>query len=224
MRLVSFHVRVFRNIIDSGPITVLENTCLVGKNEAGKSALISALHRLNPAKPVPMALLDEYPRWLKKEHEITGQLKDAVPIAATYRLADAELAGIEAQFGKGVLSSADVVASRKYTGDTELKIPIDQTAFLKGFSAAHVAPSLTGRLSAVQTSEQLIKLLDEISVEVTPGTPEPTPAAQEATGSSEACRDTRQRCEPDCSNPREDSSARAQDILLRAILPTPRKI
>ena len=37
MRLTAFRVRVFRNIIDSGDIKVDEVTCLVGKNEAGKS-------------------------------------------------------------------------------------------------------------------------------------------------------------------------------------------
>ena len=43
MRLKSFHIRVFRNVIDSGLIEVADNTCLVGKNEAGKSAIIGAL-------------------------------------------------------------------------------------------------------------------------------------------------------------------------------------
>lgn len=101
MHLKSFHVRVFRNVIDSGPIKIDGNTCLVGKNEAGKSALISALHRLNPAKPIPLALLDEYPRWLKKEHEISGEIKEATPIVATYELEDDEASEIEKKFGKG---------------------------------------------------------------------------------------------------------------------------
>ena len=56
MRLSSFRVRVFRNIIDSGEIKVDDVTCLVGKNEAGKSALLEALHALHPAKP-PMTLI-----------------------------------------------------------------------------------------------------------------------------------------------------------------------
>ena len=50
MRLRSFRVRAFRNVIDSGEINVDDVTCLVGKNEAGKSAIMQALHSLNPAK------------------------------------------------------------------------------------------------------------------------------------------------------------------------------
>lgn len=49
MRLRSFQVKKFRNIVDSGEVEVEEQvTCLVGKNEAGKSALLEALYLFNP--------------------------------------------------------------------------------------------------------------------------------------------------------------------------------
>lgn len=99
MNLASFRVRLFRNVIDSGTIKVLDNTCLVGKNEAGKSAILEALHRLNPAKPIPLNLLDEYPRWLKKAHEISGDIKKAVPIQATFALTSDEVSLINKRFG-----------------------------------------------------------------------------------------------------------------------------
>lgn len=50
MHLRSFQVMRFRNVVDSGKIAVEEQvTCLVGKNEAGKSALLEALYLFNPA-------------------------------------------------------------------------------------------------------------------------------------------------------------------------------
>ncbi|MCZ7576272.1 MAG: AAA family ATPase [Dehalococcoidia bacterium] len=107
MKLKSFHVRLFRNIVDSGVILVDDVTCLVGKNEAGKSALLQALHHLNPAKPeVTLDLLDEYPRWLKKEHEITGEIEAAVPVRATFELSDGLMQKLSDQFGGGVLPSS----------------------------------------------------------------------------------------------------------------------
>ena len=48
MRLVSFRVRDYRNVIDSGDIDVTQITALVGQNESGKSNLCEALYRLNP--------------------------------------------------------------------------------------------------------------------------------------------------------------------------------
>ena len=55
------HVKTFRNVLDSTEVD--DVTCLVGKNEAGKSAVLQALHNLNPANAsAPLTLLDEYPR------------------------------------------------------------------------------------------------------------------------------------------------------------------
>jgi predicted ATP-dependent endonuclease of OLD family len=179
VRLKSFRVRVFRNIIDSGEIEVTDNTCLVGKNEAGKSALIGALHRLNPAKPIALELLDEYPRWLKKEHEISGAIKDAVPITATFELEADELRSLEESYGKGVLKSPHIVAKRKYSGDMEIELPINFATFIQNFVTNHVTEVLKPRLNSPPNSSELINQLDVISKE-TSADGEPTPEAQAA--------------------------------------------
>ena len=63
MKLSSFHVSKFRNVVDSGPIKVDELvTCLVGKNEAGKSGLLEALYLFNPAYADKFDVEDQYPR------------------------------------------------------------------------------------------------------------------------------------------------------------------
>ena len=43
MKLKSFRVTNFQSVFDSGPVDTGEITCLVGKNEAGKSAILKAL-------------------------------------------------------------------------------------------------------------------------------------------------------------------------------------
>jgi hypothetical protein len=179
MRLKSFRVRVFRNVIDSGPIEVADNTCLIGKNEAGKSAIVGALHRLNPAKPLTLDLLEEYPRWLKKQHEISGEIKDAVPITATFELTPEEVATVEGKFGKGVVGT-ELVAKRKYTGDIIVEPALDQATFIRDFLGAHVPDVLRPRVEKAASSQKLGELLDTISKEVTPGSTEPTPEAQAA--------------------------------------------
>jgi predicted ATP-dependent endonuclease of OLD family len=181
MLLKSFHVRLFRNVIDSGPIEVGESTCLVGKNEAGKSAIIEALHRLNPAKPVSLHLLDDYPRWLKKDHEISGVIGDAVPITATFTLTKKDTESIEKQFASGVMDKPTFEARRKYTGSMELTLPINEAKFIASFMAAHVPPVLSARpvVSTATTSIDLAKALAGIALEVSEGN-EPTPEAQAA--------------------------------------------
>lgn len=178
MKLTSFHVRVFRNIVDSGEIKVVGNTCLVGKNEAGKSACIEALHRLNPAKAASFSLLDDYPRWLKKEHELTGEVKDATPITATFELTDDDVADIEDEFCAGVLKSKEIVASRKYDAEIELQLQIDFNAFIKWFNDEFA--SSTAKKIKATNSQELMKAFVSLSAETTPDTNEPTDDAREA--------------------------------------------
>ena len=163
MILKSFHVRVFRNIVDSGPIEVVGSTCLVGKNEAGKSSTIEAPHRLNPARPMPLVLLDDYPRWLKKQHEISDQIKDAVPISAVFQFSKEEFKSIETQFGEGVLSTNEIIAKRKYTGDMLIELPIDQARFIELFSVTHIDPPLRAKVSAAKTGQELLQSLDSVA-------------------------------------------------------------
>jgi predicted ATP-dependent endonuclease of OLD family len=48
MRLTHIRVMNFKSVEDSDEFSVGGVTCLVGKNEAGKTAILQALHRLNP--------------------------------------------------------------------------------------------------------------------------------------------------------------------------------
>lgn len=178
MKLVSFRVRVFRNVIDSGLIEVTDNTCLVGKNEAGKSAIIEALHRLNPAKPTPLNLLDEYPRWLKKAHEISGEIDDAVPITATFALSPEEVSRLEAAFGP-VLQQSQIEASRKYTGDFKLIIPLKLDEYVREFVEQHAPEVLRRHLAGIKTTTDLSTELGHIAAS-TSDDGEPTPEAQAA--------------------------------------------
>ena len=49
MKLTRYNVKNFKSVKDSGWISCSEVTTLVGVNEAGKSNLLLALWKLNPA-------------------------------------------------------------------------------------------------------------------------------------------------------------------------------
>ena len=48
MKLARVHVTEFQSVRDSGAFEIGDITCLVGKNESGKTAILQALYRLNP--------------------------------------------------------------------------------------------------------------------------------------------------------------------------------
>ena len=64
MKLIAKQFRVlnYRNINDSGWIPLERATVFVGRNEAGKTALLKALHKFNPATEEPYNAQREFPR------------------------------------------------------------------------------------------------------------------------------------------------------------------
>ena len=64
MKLIvrQFRVLNYRNINDSGWIPLERATVFVGRNEAGKTALLKALHKFNPATEEPYNAQREFPR------------------------------------------------------------------------------------------------------------------------------------------------------------------
>ena len=47
MKLAKARVTNYRNVLDTGEVEIGTTTCLVGKNEAGKTAFLKALEGLN---------------------------------------------------------------------------------------------------------------------------------------------------------------------------------
>jgi predicted ATP-dependent endonuclease of OLD family len=50
MKLQKVQIKDFRCIDDSGEFVIDDVTCLVGKNESGKTAILKALHKLKTSR------------------------------------------------------------------------------------------------------------------------------------------------------------------------------
>lgn len=119
VKLKQFRVRKFRNIIDSGVVTVDPAvTCLVGMNEAGKTAILTALNRLNPTDGDTFAVQRDYPRWMLTKDRRAELVDATVPIEAVFTLTDRDVAAVTAKLGPDVVTLGDEVTVRKAYGDT----------------------------------------------------------------------------------------------------------
>ena len=115
MKLESFRVGPYRNVLDSGEIVVdPEVTVLVGKNESGKTNLLHALHALHSATESQAVPRLDYPRWLQKAHERSGEFDTARPIEVVFSLTDEEQEAVADRFGQGVLLGGEFRAYRVY--------------------------------------------------------------------------------------------------------------
>lgn len=111
MKLKSFQVREFRSVWDSGLIEIDDKqTCLVGKNEAGKTALLTALYRTNPIISDD-AIFDETYDYPKREVEDyrfdveSGDRDEAIVVTCHYELEDDDLERVTGVFGDKTLKT-----------------------------------------------------------------------------------------------------------------------
>lgn len=132
MKIVEFQVRNFRNIVDSSPISVEPDvTCLVGKNESGKSALLEALYLLNPSYRDDFNINDQYPRWLFAKDRRDGNISERAVVTATFQLEEPEITAIEEELGANIIVDEKVTASRQYNGEIVWEFECDEKAAIR---------------------------------------------------------------------------------------------
>ena len=138
MKLKQYEVREFKSVWHSGPIELAGNvTCLVGKNEAGKTALLTALYRTNPIIPGDDVLdvTYDYPKREVEDYRFDverGKRQEAVVVECQFELEDDDLAQVANAFGPGVLP--DRTFTRKtYYGENKNKfwLSVDEPAARK---------------------------------------------------------------------------------------------
>src|SRR6516165_8132470 len=107
LELKSVRIQNYRSIEDSGIVPIEDITCLVGKNESGKTAFLHALHLLNPLNPIRgKTRFDEVMDYPSRRFSSYRKLKEESPadvVTAVFELTDNELKIIEEDLGAGIL-------------------------------------------------------------------------------------------------------------------------
>jgi len=137
MRLLKAHVTNFKSINDSTPVDIDDGvTCLVGKNESGKTAFLEALFKLNPSegKQTQFDELQEYPR--ARRIEDSQSIAQTAPISAVFSLSDEDVQEIESKLGRNVLESREVTASRTYAGKLLFDFKLNERAVIGNLLSA----------------------------------------------------------------------------------------
>ena len=166
MKLLTVHVTNFRSAEDSEEFNVGPVTCLVGKNEAGKSAILLAMAALNPheATPARFDMERDYPRRSLTQYDQKHADKDAVAITTKWKLEEAEIEAIASALGDGVMTSDVVTVSRRYGHEAEVSASLDFKSALE-FLYSKFALDAPERsvLKPVTTTSELIKALPKLS-------------------------------------------------------------
>ncbi len=178
MRLVDERVTDYRSVEDSGEVQIEPDvTCLVGKNESGKTALLQATYKLNPAETAKtFNEVIDFPS--RHSRRLTSRPDAAFPaITATFELSDAELASIEEDLGTGVLPARrfTVTAGYRMPSPRSYQVAVDESAAVRHLTKnLDVTQAAATNVSVAGTIAELIQVLANLS--------EPTSAANALLG------------------------------------------
>lgn len=132
MQAKRFRVQNFRNIDDSGWVSLDRVTAFVGRNESGKTTLLKALHKFNPATAEPYDPMREFPRDRYMRDYVGGGQKggDWPVCSVAFAIGEELKASIADLLHEGQLTPDEVLATRYYDGslDFEYVPPIAEPA------------------------------------------------------------------------------------------------
>lgn len=167
MKLKSFRVREFQSIWDSNQIDIDDVTCFVGKNESGKTALLTALYRTQPIIPGDdiFDLNIDYPKREVEDYRIGVENEERQPtvvVETTYEMSADDAKEVTAVFGSGSLTSRRLTKSTSYDNATTFSIDFDTTAARKYLARKTKLPrQLQKQLAATPSWGAFSELLKE---------------------------------------------------------------
>lgn len=154
MKLINVRVTNFRSVEDSGSFTIEDITCLVGKNEAGKSAILQALAGLNAHSAAPYNYDKErdYPRRYLTHYNERHPDGPAEIVTSRWKIAASDLEKVKDEFGADALTGDEVTIVSYYEGRPKWRIPVDIAAALEHLiqKANLSAPELARARSAAK--------------------------------------------------------------------------
>jgi predicted ATP-dependent endonuclease of OLD family len=140
MKLTKVRVQNYRSVEDSEEFEIGDLTCLVGKNEAGKTALLSAMRGLRPSQPFEFDETIDYPRRFSTKFDDRHPNGTAEVIRTWWRLEDTDKAAVEKRFGPEVLKGDTFQSEFGFRYDDDIRlwtIDIDQTKILTNMVSKH---------------------------------------------------------------------------------------
>lgn len=166
MKLKSVRVQNFRSIDDTGEFEVNELTCLVGKNEAGKTAILQALEAQRPYSTAAATydVIKEYPRRFVAQFSTRHPDEEADVCITTWEIADTIKQKIAAELGPDFLKSDKVTIKSGfgYSG-TRWGLETDEKKAVEFLlSKFKLDASERNVLNKAEGGEALYKVLDDL--------------------------------------------------------------
>lgn len=162
MKLKKAVIANFKSIENSGEFNVDQVTCLVGKNEAGKTAVLDALYKINPVEPNKASFTEfEFPRRRIKRDYDGDEWQKEEAVRTIWALEQADRTAAVMRFGFDPFQKLEVSISKGYDNLIRVGVQINEPAatahHLKDLSAAEREP-VEGNTSVAGVAQIFRKL------------------------------------------------------------------
>ena len=133
-------VRNYKSIDDTGWVDIDDLTCLIGKNESGKTVLMEAVSRLNPARgDGEFTPYDDYPRRRWPEYKSRHDHDPDPVVSVEFTLDRDERARLDDRGGHA--PGGTVVVTKGYANDRQWEFELDESAYVDWLLSTHDVPA-----------------------------------------------------------------------------------
>lgn len=163
MHLIKARITDYRSVEDSETFDIEDDvTCLVGKNESGKTTLLQALYRLNPVEPVKFDEVIDYPARKTKERKSLPEDTLVPVVEATFRFNGAEIEKIEQELGAEALRSPEFTVTIGYRDSRKtISLDYDEAAVVGHLRSALDLPAGAAKaLATANSAQELLAAID----------------------------------------------------------------
>src|ERR1700752_832192 len=146
MQLTAFRITKYRNIEDSGLVGLADHlTCIVGKNQSGKTNLLRGLQKLNPHDPsIKYDVRTDWPRGGRRTKD-----EKQVVCEAHFDLGEAERDAL-ASLTDSAMPISKVVVTKNYAGQYTVVFP-EQPGFFPNRVHQNDIEQILGKLAVPST-------------------------------------------------------------------------
>jgi energy-coupling factor transporter ATP-binding protein EcfA2 len=138
MELQELRVQNYRCIDDSGWVPVDDLTCLIGKNESGKTAFMQALEKLNPSYPAGgYTPYEDYPREKWPAYNDRHEEDPDVVASARFALGATDLDAVESAYAEGLLAEPTGVVHKNYHNELSWDLEFDESVLIEYLLGEH---------------------------------------------------------------------------------------
>lgn len=162
MKLQKVAIRRYRSIEEMDAFAVEPDvTCLVGKNESGKTAVLQSLNKSHSHDGAKFDEGLDYPTTRTSERRKTaGKIKVTT---LTYELDDGDVQAVEDSMGQGAIGSRELVVTTNYDGTSIWEVGLDEEAVVRHLARDLDLPAAPQRAAkGAKTVTALMEVLEAL--------------------------------------------------------------